>query len=477
MLIKPGKLWSNQLGNQKLQVSGVCDARSLQDVQAAIAYAKQHNVAVKAVGAGHAWSDVALTEGIVIETRKLNALLDIDCAKATANVGTLFRAQAGILLKKVNQILEKRGQMLENMGGWDAQTLAGVISTSTHGSGITYGPMSDQVVSLDIINTDGSLVRIEPHNGPTDPEQYAATYPNNELIQDDSYFDALRVGLGSAGIIYSVTIAVRPFRYLREERTLVAWSVVQQGIADTSLLTKNDHVEVYLNPYHLKPESLCLVTARNYTSQKPPLFSHRNLFAELFGYLHPLTSRLMCGVMNTWPKLAPKIIATALKSLVRKKYVDKPYKVHNLGSANRMPGYSLSIGVALQPASAALAAVQAVHDVTLENAQRNIVTVSPICLRFVKASTAYLSMAEGRDTMMIELANLKGIKNGHRLLEAYEKRLYAAGGRPHWGKYNVITHEQVKALYPKFPEWQTIVTTFNQGDDLLRSPFSTRVGI
>ena len=40
---------------------------------------------------------------------------------------------------------------------------------------------------------------------------------------------------------------------------------------------------------------------------------------------------------------------------------------------------------------------------------------SPIALRFVKASPAYLSMMHGRDTMMIELIGLNGNDGGIEL--------------------------------------------------------------
>ena len=62
------------------------------------------------------------------------------------------------------------------MGGYDGQTIAGVISTSTHGSGLAYGPMSAQAVSLTIVAAGGRVVRVEPAGGITDPSAWAARY-------------------------------------------------------------------------------------------------------------------------------------------------------------------------------------------------------------------------------------------------------------------------------------------------------------
>ena len=80
---------------------------------------------------------------------------------------------------------------------------------------------------------------------------------------------------------------------------------------------------------------------------------------------------------------------------------------------------------------------------------------SPIALRFVKASPAYLSMMNGRDTMMIELIGLNGNDGGIELLKAYEEALYALGGRPHWGHINTLSgsHGFVESMYPRLADW------------------------
>ena len=44
----------------------------------------------------------------------------------------LVRSEAGIRIKELNAYLDAHGLALSNMGGYDHQTIAGVISTSTH---------------------------------------------------------------------------------------------------------------------------------------------------------------------------------------------------------------------------------------------------------------------------------------------------------------------------------------------------------
>ena len=80
-------------------------------------------------------------------------------------------------IAELNAYLQGRELALPNMGGFDGQTVAGVISTSTHGSGIAFGPLSDFVRSLDIVAAGGTVYRIEPDDGPSDPEAYRARLP------------------------------------------------------------------------------------------------------------------------------------------------------------------------------------------------------------------------------------------------------------------------------------------------------------
>jgi len=80
--------------------------------------------------------------------------------------------------------------------------------------------------------------------------------------------------------------------------------------------------------------------------------------------------------------------------------------------------------------------------------------------------------------MMIELILLHDTEGGFELLAAYEQELYAIGGRPHWGQYNVLTgsHELIEAMYPRYPRWQAIRRQIDPGDRF-DSPFARRVGI
>jgi L-gulonolactone oxidase len=94
----------------------------------------------------------------------------------------------------------------------------------------------------------------------------------------------------------------------------------------------------------------------------------------------------------------------------------------------------------------------------------------------VKASDAYASMMYGEDTMMIELIMVLGSRKGRDLLAHYESALEDLGVRSHWGQYNRLTPERVRAAYPKWDEWLAVRRRFN-ATGVFDSEFTDRVGI
>ena len=184
--------WTNQLGNQRIDPLRIYDPTRIEEVSAIVREAEHAGVTVRAVGSGHSWSDVALTRGFLLRTGGLSKSTptEPDFLGPEWTDRHLVRTEAGIRIKELNAYLDSRGLALSNMGGYDHQTIAGVISTSTHGSGITFGPLNDFVLSLDIVAADGAVYRIERSGGPTDADVYKAHHgdaphpcPGRPLVQ------------------------------------------------------------------------------------------------------------------------------------------------------------------------------------------------------------------------------------------------------------------------------------------------------
>jgi hypothetical protein len=442
--------------------------------------AEQAGVGARAVGSGHSWSDVALTEGFLIEPGGLSRApaAEPDFVRSTWADRGLVRVDAGIRIKELNAYLDRNGLALSQMGGYDHQTIAGVISTSTHGSGIGYGPLNDFVRSLDVVASRGQVHRVEPSDGPTDRVAYEAHHGDRRTLhQDDHIFNAVAVAMGCMGILVTAMIEVEPKYYLREVRDMRPWAQVRADLKQGDVLRDNKHYELVFSPYARKHEYPCLVTTRNYSSdpsRKPWSKRMRNSLVELAA-LFPFTSQVLNGVLRARPTLAPMLLETAMTALVKKQYDNVSYRVLNIGNANLVPAYSGEVGIPMDGRH--IAAVERIFEVAAERRRiGGVYQSSPIALRFVKASAAYMSMMHGHDTMMIELIQLAGSRGAVELTQAYEDALYELGGRPHWGQLNAMTPAFVASAYPRYADWQSIHELFN-ASGVFDSPFSRRVGI
>jgi FAD/FMN-containing dehydrogenase len=364
------------------------------------------------------------------------------------------------------------------MGGFDHQTVAGVVSTSTHGSGIAFGPLNDFVRSLDLVASGGRVIRVEREDGPTDRDAYERHHGGaRTLVQDDAWFDAIAVGMGCMGVICTAMLEVEPRYFLREVRTAREWSDVRADLEAGDVLAANRHYELLFSPYERKRSYPCLVTTRNYTEdpgRQPLAKRQRNLVVELFS-LFPLTPYGINLAADWFPRLCPWMLEQAMTALKKDRYDEISYKVLNIGAANFLPAYSAEIGVPMDGRH-----IEAVETLIEVSAKRRKLgqsyQSSPIALRFVRGSSACMSMMQGRDTMMMELIQLKGCDGGYELIAEYEEALRRLDGRPHWGQVNSLTPDLVAAFYPRFGEWRDVRAELDPAG-LFDSPFTHRVGI
>jgi L-gulono-1,4-lactone dehydrogenase len=476
--------WRNHTGNQGIDPLRIVEPTTLEELVGVVQAAERDGCTVRAVGSGHSWSDVALTRGVVILPTGMAKPLELEHELLKTGAGggePLVRVQAGMRIRELNAHLDSLDLALRNMGGYDGQTIAGVISTSTHGSGLGFGPVTDDVRSLDVVASQGGLYRIEPADGITDPATFARARPDWTLLQEDDAFNAARVGMGCLGAIYAVTLAVRGRFYLREVRTMSTWDEVRTKLIEGSLLRENSHCEIYFNPYQQDGVHHCLITTRNeVTREQYDRDPHRSrhFLAELLSTLR-ITPWVINLIQGLWPSISPSMVDRALSALADRDYTNVSYRVFNVGTANDLPAYSAEIGVPVDDRGLHLQAVERIFEIAARHRELgNAYQSSPISLRFVQASEALMSMMHGRDTMMIELIMLTHTEGGFELLADYEEALYALGGRPHWGQVNTLTGSDglIASMYPRFEDWLAVHSRLN-GSGVFDSPFSKRVGI
>jgi FAD/FMN-containing dehydrogenase len=472
-----GTTWRNNSRDQECRPRAIAHPQSTDELVELVRDAERSGSTVRAIGAGHAWSDVALTDGTVVETDRLTGPLELD--DGTLRPGALdgpplVRVRGGTRIWQLNALLESRGLALRNMGGYDAQAIAGVVSTSTHGSGIRFGPFPDAVRSLDLVVARGAQVRIEPEDGITDPARFSGT-----LMQDDDVFASAVCGMGCMGIIDSLVLEVRAKFWLRERRVVRSWQEVRRDLA-AGILDQHDHYELFLNPYARKDgRHDVLVTTRDEVPE-PGAGSPGD------GERHPLIE-IQSSIPLVWVALrlaarwVPSLVRTqfgrTLRRMEDENYTQVSYRVFNIGAANHLPAYSMEIGVPVE-GDIHLRAVERLLEVAEECArEQRLYHTSPIALRFVAPSRAHASMMHGRPTMMIELILISDTRGGRSLLAEHERRLADLGARPHWGQYNTLgPGSSLATMYPRWDTWLAVRQRFNE-TGVFDSEFTDRLGI
>jgi FAD/FMN-containing dehydrogenase len=182
--------------------------RSVEEVAAIVTAAASAGRRVKAVGAGHSWSAIAQPErgGLLLSLDGMAAVLRVDAAARQLTV------QGGMRIADICQFAAELQPplALHNVGSVREQSIAGAISTATHGSGLGHGSLSTAVVALQLVDGTGRVRQLALGD------------------EDGDLFGAARAGLGALGIITEVTLqlvdayAVHYHQYSVSEREVVA---------------------------------------------------------------------------------------------------------------------------------------------------------------------------------------------------------------------------------------------------------------
>ena len=267
--------WANWANNRQSNVIGHCHPSSEEEIVAIVKTAERTPGArVRAVGSSWSFTDIAMTPGFMVETNEINGVLThiIDRSVLTDQAPDpkyLIHVEAGIQVEALMVELDKRGLAPFTMGGSSGQTLAGVISTSVHGSDWDRGPIPNAVRALHMVGPGGTRHWIEADQWRITDEALlrARLGPDIQIHYDDDWFDSVLVSVGSMGIITSVVLEVRD-QYKREKTCeRLPWSELKRRLAAGSdFVDENYYLMVAIDPAGLGDRTCYLTKHRNTTA-------------------------------------------------------------------------------------------------------------------------------------------------------------------------------------------------------------------
>jgi glycolate oxidase len=165
-----------------------------EDVIRIVRIASKHNIPIipKGGGSNLAGMIVPITGGIILDTIKMNKVVEIDHRELSVTV------QPGITLKELESKLRSQGLALNQVqGSFKIATVGGSISTCGYSRKHNkYGTIADRIMSLEVVLANGDVLRTGP--------KVLYTSTGYRLAQ-------LFIGAeGTLGVITEATLRVEP---------------------------------------------------------------------------------------------------------------------------------------------------------------------------------------------------------------------------------------------------------------------------
>lgn len=407
--------WRNWAGNQGAHPAGIEHPRDIDEVVLAVKRALAAGRQVRVAGSGHSFTAAAVTDGTLLQLDLLEPVFDADPATGLVTV------HAGMTLYELNKRLAAIGLAMSNLGDIDVQTVAGAISTGTHGTGAGLGGLATQVRQLELVTGDGAVIECSAGERP-------------EL------FSAAKVGLGAFGVVTAVTLQCEPAFTLSAREEAMHIDRVLADLDDMS--ERNDHFEFFWFPH----TDAAMVKQNNRLAAAErlrPLSPARSWMEDEL--LANAVFGAVCRLGRRRPSLVPAINRRSVRLMGARSYTGPSHEV--FASPRRVRFVEMEYSVPRAALRDAFGAIRAVID------REQLMVSFPVEVRVTKGDDIPLSTATARDSAYLAVHMYRGEKDYERFFRSVERELTAMEGRPHWGKLHYRSAADLRPVYPRFDEF------------------------
>ena len=369
---------------------------------------------VKVLGSGHSFNRMADTDGDLVSLSALPRVVEIGEDR------TSVRVDGGVRYGELAQRLHEAGLALHNLASLPHISVAGAVTTATHGSGVRNGNLATAVSSIEFIRGDGELVTVS---------------------RGDANFEGVVVGIGALGVITALTLDVRPTfdvrQYVFDD---VPRASIESGLAH--MLADGYSVSMF-------------------TDWSGPDVNHAWLkrLDEIGGEWHG--ARLADGGRHPIPGM-PATNSTEQGGV--------PGPWHT-----RLPHFRMdfmpSAGDELQseyhvPFERGLAAIDAVAAI-----RERVASVLQVCeIRTIAADDLWLSPNYRRDSMALHFTWIADTDAVLPVVADLEAALAPLGARPHWGKVFTVNPSDLRTLFPRLGDFVALARQFDP-ERVFRNPY------
>lgn len=405
--------WTNWAGTATATPGALARPESTDDVSRAVLWAGDRGMRVKAVGSGHSFTPIAVTDGLLLGLDRLAGIVAHDAVSGRVTV------RAGTRLHDLNRELASRGLAMENLGDIDRQTISGALATGTHGTGARFRGLAASVLGMRIVLADGSVVDCDAERDPT-------------------LFEAARVGLGALGIVTELTLQCVPafLLHAREEPGSLTETLARLD----EIVAGTDHVEFYWFPH---TDRVLLKRNRRLSLEagEDPLPRWRAWLDDDF--LSNSVFEMVNRVSAARPAWVPRINAMSSRVLSSREFTMPSFEV--FASERRVRFREMEYAI---PRDAVIDTLLSLRDYVDTS---GVLIPFPVEVRFAAADEIWLSTATGRESAYI------AVHQYHRMdhssyFDGFEAIARNVDGRPHWGKMHGRSYEDLLPTYPRLAD-------------------------
>ena len=412
--------WRNWAGTATATPARWRRPTDMAQIAAAIKDAERDGLTVRAVGSGHSFTDIAATDGMAVDLSGWTGVVDADTTTGLVTV------RSGTTLRVLNAALDRHGLAMTNLGDIDAQTIAGALSTGTHGTGANYGGMATQLAAVELTLADGTTVTADENTNP-------------------DLFQAARIGLGALGILTTVTLRCEPAFTLAADERPEPLDELLPAFHDQ--VAEHDHMEFHWFPYGQK--ALVKRNNRQPTGTTPQPLSPLRQWLE-YELLENNALAALSRLGRAIPTLVRPLHRTVDKILSPRTYSDRSHRV-----------FVSSRKVKFVESEYALTREDLID--VLTELRREIPKLAdpvmfPLEIRVAAPDDIWLSTAYERPTAYIAIHQYQGMPY-RQYFDLFESIMRTVNGRPHWGKMHSLTADRIQELYPKLDDFRRIRST------------------
>ncbi len=450
------------------------------ELRGLIGSAQSSGKTLRALGSAWSLSKCCVTQNELLNTAALTIALrpgdtHFDPAYPAAKRDKVRLIECGVSIASLNEYLYGAKLSLKASGSNSGQSLAGVISTGTHGSAFKFGACQDFVVALHLVLGATKHVFLQSHTNPVVNQNWADKF-GASLVSNDTLFHSALVSFGSFGIIHGVMVETRDRFLLHAYRRFEPlgaglWNAI--GRLDFSAISlpkpESDlyHFEVFFNPNAGTPPNEAIVMLMfedGWHDYTPPVWSTGS------GGLSASGLDVMGQLVTSLPASIAGIVKGPLNDEVRRKFApyDKVGAIRDLFRGEITRGKTLACGVGV-PLDKAVQALDIAFDT-----YKNFGTLLPLLLsvRYVKGTKALLGFTRFPTTCILELDSVN-VPETRNYVKAVWAALASAGINftLHWGKYNTyLTGPRVEHMYgaSTVSQWKASRATLMESPDFSR---------